>query len=52
MGVNVIDVAGAHNAATKRLVQKLTIIFVNTFMNILLYAEILNGLIFDSTYKR
>ena len=36
-----------HNEATKQLVQKVMIIFVNTFMvnmNILLYAEILNGL--------
>ena len=43
-----------HNAATKQLVQKVMIIFVNTFMvkaNILLYAEILNGLIFDSVYS-
>ena len=46
--------ACVHNAATERLVQKVMIIFVNTFMvnvNILLYAEILNGLIFDSVYS-
>ena len=38
---------------TMRLVQIMMIIFINTFVvnvNILLYAEILNGLIFDSAY--
>ena len=38
----------------KQLVQKVMIIFVNTFMvnmNILLYAEILNRLIFDIAYR-
>ena len=45
MGVRVVNATWAHNATTKRFVQKVTIIFVNTYTNILLYVEILNQLI-------